>query len=163
MAKILSTDWVPRYQDAGYDVLIESLSVEGLEDEAFLTRLNEAGSQPAMSLDMLLKYVIDRKAAGALSTIDIRGAAYPTHTVRAAAPIGIGGDAGGVWFSDPQANLNEDETTTLNWYVNGELTSTGRQDIRTDRSAPGLVLAKSDVVQVCVVDGAVGWWARKKV
>jgi len=164
MARILSTDWVPGYQDAGYDELIESLSVEGLEDEAFLARLNEAGSQPAMSLEMLLKYVIDRKAAGGLGTVDIRGAAYPSHTVRAAAPTGLGGDADGVWFSGPTKNADtEGQTTALNWYINGELVSAARQDVRTDRSAPGLSLAKGNVVQVCLADDAVGWWARIEV
>jgi len=164
MARILSTDWVARYQDAGYDGLIASLAVEGLEHDAFLVRLNEAGSQPEMSLEMLLKYVIDRKAAGELGTVDIRGAAYPAHTARAPAPTGLGGDVGGVWFSGPTKNADtQGETTALNWYVNGELISATRQDIRSNCSAPGLSLAKGDVVQVCLADNVVGWWARIEV
>jgi hypothetical protein len=161
MARILSTDWVPRYEDAGYDALIEALAVEGLESDEFLSRLNEAGSQPDMSLEMLMKYIIDRKAAGALGNVDVRGAAYPQHTERPAAPTGLGGSTDGVWFSGPEKNRDaEAETTTLYWYVNGSLKATTQQDVRSNRSGPELSMAKGDVVQVAVVDGVIGWWAR---
>lgn len=163
MARILSTDWVPRFEDAGYDELIEGLAVEGLEHEDFLTRLNAAGSQPDMSLEMLMKYVIDRKAAGALGTVDVRGAPYPAHTPRPEAPTGLGGALDGVWFSGPTKNLGDDETTALYWYVNGSMREATQQDVRSNRSGPALALKKGDIVQVAIVDGAVGWWARLEV
>ncbi len=163
--KILSTDWVCRYEDAGYDVLIESLAPQGLEMAEFLAALNDAGSQPAMTQDMLLKYIIDRKAAGALETIDVRGASFPQHTARPAAPTGLGGDASGVYFSAPVENLGEG-STTIYWYVNGQQVASTSQDISSNRASPPEVAAAAstgDVVQIALVDDGVGWWARIEV
>jgi hypothetical protein len=162
MIKILSTDWVPRYEDAGYDGLIESLAPQGLEMEAFLAALNDAGSQPDLSEEMLLKYIIDRKAAGGLETVDVRGADFPQHTTRPAAPTGLGGDVSGVYFSAPDENLVED-STTIYWYVNGEKVASTSQDISANRASPQAVADKAnsgDVVQIALVGDAVGWWAR---
>jgi hypothetical protein len=44
MPRILSTDWVSRYEDAGYDALIESLAPQSLKTAEFLEALNDAGS-----------------------------------------------------------------------------------------------------------------------
>ncbi len=107
MIRVLSTDWVCRYEDAGYDALIASLAPQGLEMAEFLAALNDAGSQPPMTENMFLKYAIDRKVAGSLETIDVRGASFPQHTSRPDAPTGLGGDASGVYFSAPTENLEE--------------------------------------------------------
>jgi len=114
---------------------------------------------------MLLKYIIDRKAADALETIEVRGAAYPDHTTRPNAPTGLGGDIDGIWFSAPNTNTGQN-STLIYWYINGELTASEHQDITTNRSAPDAVLQaleSGDVVQVAVVDNVVGWWARIEV
>ncbi len=47
--RIISNDWGCRYEDAGYDVLITSLAPQMLEQEAFLTALNAAGTQAPMT------------------------------------------------------------------------------------------------------------------
>jgi hypothetical protein len=156
---------VSRYEDAGYDALIESLAPQGLEMVEFLTALNDAGSQAEMTEEMLLKYIIDRKAAGGLETIDVRGASFPQHTDRPDAPTGLGGDADGVWFSAPTENLGEGETT-IYWYVNGEKITSTSQDISSNRASPQAVADAAevgDVVQVALVGDAVGWWARVEV
>jgi hypothetical protein len=165
MAKILSTDWVPRYEDAGYDALIESLAPQSLKMDAFLAALNDAGSQPAMTDGMLLKYIIDRKAAGGLETIDVRDASFPQHTDRPDAPTGLGGDADGVFFSSPTENLGEG-ITTIYWYVNGEKVASTSQDISSNRASPQAVADAAeagDVIQIALVGDAVGWWARIEV
>jgi hypothetical protein len=165
MAKILSTDWVPRYEDAGYDALIESLAPQGLEMAEFLEALSDAGSQPDLTEEMILKYIIDRKAAGGLETVDVRGASFPQHTSRPAAPTGLGGDADGVWFSAPTENLGG-ESTTIYWYVNGEKVASTSQDIRSNRASPQAVADAAeagDVIQIALVGDAVGWWARIEV
>jgi len=165
MAKILSTDWVPRYKDAGYDALIESLAPQGLGMDEFLTALNDDGSQAAMTEDMFLKYVIDRKVAGELETVDVRGASFPQHSDRPDAPTGLGGDADGVWFSAPTENLGE-TATTLYWYVNGQKVASTSQDISTNRASPPEVAdtaTSGDIIQVSLVSNNVGWWARIEV
>jgi len=165
MARILSTDWIPRYEDAGYDNLIESLAPQGLEHAAFLEAINAAGAQPEMNLAMLMQYVSDRKVAGALVGVEVRGEAYPQAHQRPDAPTGLGGDADGVWFSTPSTNIDESDTLVY-WYINGELVASERQDVTSNRSAPAAVidaLESGDVVQVAVVGDAVGWWARIEV
>jgi hypothetical protein len=165
MARILSTDWVCRYEDAGYDALIESLAPQGLEIAEFLEALNDAGSQPPMTEEMFLKYVIDRKASGRLETVDVRGASFPQHTDRPDAPTGLGGDADGVFFSSPTENLGEG-ITTIYWYVNGEKVASTSQDISSNRASPQAVADAAeagDVIQIALVGDAVGWWARIEV
>jgi len=162
MARILSSDWVPRFEDAGYDAILTSLAPRGLEHKAFLEAVNASGSQAEMNMAMLMQYIIDRKASGELETISVYGEGFPAANRRTAAPTGLGGDIGGVWFSGPTENLG-DEDTLVYWYVNGELIVSERMDIRSNRSAPAAVLAaasEGDVIQVCLVDDVVGWWAR---
>jgi hypothetical protein len=165
MAKILSTDWVCRYEDAGYDALIVSLAPQSLDMTEFLAALNDAGSQAEMTEGMLLKYIIDRKVAGGLETIDVRDASFPQHTDRPDAPTGLGGDADGVYFSAPTENLGEGETT-IYWYVGGQKVASTSQDISSNRASPQAVadaVSAGDVVQIALVGDAVGWWARIEV
>lgn len=162
MIRILSIDWAPRYEDAGYDALIESLAPQGLEMSDFLTALNAAGSQANLTEDMFLKYVIDRKAADSLETVDVRGASFPPHTNRPDAPTGLGGDVDGVFFSAPTENLGEEETT-IYWYINGQKVAGTSQDISTNRASPQAVADAAqtgDVVQIALVGDGVGWWGR---
>jgi hypothetical protein len=118
-----------------------------------------------MTEEMLLKYIIDRKAAGGLETVDVRGTSFPQHTDRPTAPTGLGGDADGVFFSSPTENLGEG-ITTIYWYVNGEKVASTSQDISSNRASPQAVAdaaEAADVIQIALVGDAVGWWARIEV
>lgn len=157
--RITTTDWLGRYADAGYDALISGLAVQGLEGTAFLVELNLVGSQPAMNEKMLVEYVRNRQATGALIEVVIQEmGVLPEAVARPAAPTGLGAAAWGVWFSTPDTGV-----ATVRWYVNGALKLRREHDLAANRSATLAELGAQagDVVQVCVeAGGVVGWWAR---
>jgi hypothetical protein len=156
---LTSADWIPAYQDAGYDLLIASIAPRRLRGAVAVEYINEHGSLPAMTVDMLARYVTDRHAAGALPTVQIEDHKPVTPTVRPAAPTGLGEDGVGVWFDAPDAG-----TQMVRWYKNGALIVEREQDLTTNRSITAEELGGilgGDVVQVCVVEsGVVGWWGR---
>jgi hypothetical protein len=165
MIQIVSVDWVPRLADAGYDALIVSLAPVGLEIGEFLALLNESGSQYDINSTMLIRYIVDRQEAGALSGVEVLGTDLPAALSRPVAPSGIGVDATALWFSGPTENLDGGSDTEVRFYVNGTLALTRRLDLATNRSVALADLGSpttGDVVQVALVDaaGVVGWWAR---
>lgn len=162
MSRIVSivtdSDWVARYQDAGYDALISSIAARSLTDDVFVELLNLIGSQPALIWPMLLMYIADRQGAGALAGIQVWGESPPMAQERLDAPTGLGSDANGVWFSTPDTG-----TAMVRWYVNGALKIRREHDLSVNRSATlaELGAVAGNVVQIAVEDaGVVGWWAR---
>lgn len=162
--KIFSTDWVPRYADAGYDSLISSLAPQGLFQAEFLSSLNASGSQPDMNLDMLLEYIANRQLAGYLQDVIVVGAALPSAPERNVAPDGFGQDVNGVWFSTPTENP-EGVSSTMAYYINGQRVLTQSQDLTVDRSVAKSALGNpqvGDVLQVSIIPttNVTGWWGR---
>ena len=169
MARIIYSvrayDWIPRYADAGYDTLIESLANSCLDDQDFITQLNAAGSQPALDWPTFIKYYSDRRAAGALQNVSIWSELgdppMPSPTLRYEAPDGFGQDSYGIWFNTPNTG-----THVVNWYKNGGRVISREQDLSTDRyaSKAELGVLPGDIVQVAIVDGGTcGWWGRVEV
>lgn len=157
-AIVAEADFIPRCQDAGYDVLIGSLAPKHLDRGPFMTVLNVLGAFP-LTWEMFLEYLSDRQAAGACAAVRAPLSAMPMANTRADAPTGLGIAAWGVWFSTPDSG-----TKMVRWYKNGALVVEREQDLATNRSITvdelGGILS-GDVVQVCIVEsGVVGWWAR---
>lgn len=156
---VTDSDWIARYQDAGYDALIASVAGRCLADDAFIELMNLIGSQPAITWPMLLMYLADRQGAGALAGVQVWGESLPVAQSRPAAPSGLGSAEWGVWFSSPDTG-----TAVVRWYVNGALKIRREQDLSVNRSATLSELGASSgaVVQIAIEDGAgvVGWWAR---
>lgn len=159
--RIVSTEWPVLYQDAGYDALITSLAPQMLMQAEFLAALNAAGSQPAMTLSMLLRYIAERQAAGRLRTVEVHsGTLPPVPAQRPDAPEGIGQDASTIWFTTPDEGVYD-----IAVLINGELRKTfDNVDVAANRSVPKAALAPltaGDVVQISLKDGRVwGWIGR---
>lgn len=157
--RIVSTDWIPRCADAGYDAIIESLAPQGLDGEAFVAALNQAGSQPDFNTAMVITYISDRQVANALQSVEVADfGELPPYTLRYGAPGGLGTDGSGVWFGQPATGAE-----WVRWYVNGQLRAREQRDLAADRymllATIGAVAG--DVVQIAIeAGGVVGWWAR---
>lgn len=155
---VTDSDWIARYQDAGYDALIASVAGRCLADDAFIELVNLIGSQPAITWPMLLMYLADRQGAGALAGVQVWGESLPVAQLRPAAPAGLGAAEWGVWFSTPDTG-----TAMVRWYVNGALKIRREHDLSVNRSATltELGAATGSVVQIAIEDASVvGWWAR---
>lgn len=160
-AVLISEDWVPRFEDGGFDALIESIAPNGYKGNVLLTKLNEANTLPYCTWEMLAKYLADRQNAGALLGIEIMDGPEATPTTRYDAPTGVGTDGTGVWFSTPNTG-----TEYVRWYVNGELKIRRQQDLASNRSATvaELEVQSNDIVQVCIEAGdVIGWWGRVQI
>lgn len=160
-ATLVSDDWIPRFEDGGFDDLVRSVAPYGYSGNVLLTELNENNHLAYCGWEMLTQYLADRHLAGELTGIHVMDGPEAVGTDRYRAPSGIGTDGNGVWFSDPDTG-----TEILRWYVNGEKKVEREQDLATNRSATlaELEAASGDVVQVCVVaGGVVGWWGRIQI
>ena len=157
-AVLTSEDWVPRFEDAGFDDLVKSVAPNSYKGNVLLTELNESNGLSYCTWEMLAKYLADRQEAGALLGIAIMDGPDAIPETRYDAPAGIGADSVSVWFSTPDTG-----TEYVRWYVNGELKISRQQDLASNRSATLAELGAEagDVIQVCIeAGGVVGWWAR---
>lgn len=157
---LIENDWIPRFEDGGFDSLIASLAPMGYSDDLLLRKLNEANGVSFCSGEMLSQYLADRHLAGALTSIQLVDISWPTPSgqSRYFAPAGIGSDSAGVWFTTPNTGAG-----IVRWHVNGAQKIERAQDLTTNRSATLAELGAvgAAVVQVCIVaGGVVGWWGR---
>ncbi len=161
MTDIMRSDWVPRYQDAGYDQLVDDITTKyaqlSIDNLTFL--LNYSGELHDLTSDLTLIMLQDLYINGLISMVLLEGAPISGGTNRQDAPAGFGQDGSSVWFSTPSTG-----TYDILWYVNGALTLTQEdQDVSSSRSASKASLGTEvdDIVQVAIVDeNVVGWWGR---
>lgn len=159
--RIVSNDWIPKYEDAGLDALIESLAPQGLALNEFMTSLNTNLEMPPLTEDMLIEYISSRTLAGGLSSVKAIGGTLPPTPVRPERPQGLGQDANGIWFDEPQEGLYN-----IVVYVNGERTYTLEEvDLSTNRSVPKAAFEAiaGDIIQLALEEpgtSTVGWFGR---
>jgi hypothetical protein len=130
MPVIAKDDWVPRYEDAGYQALIDSLAPQMLSEADFVAQLNTNGALPDVNLAMLYDLLAELNPGNWV----LLGDTLPTPPVRPARPTGLGTDATSLWFSEPTENLDGGSDTEVRFYVNGTLALAQRLDLATNRS-----------------------------
>lgn len=161
MTDIIRDDWICRYQDAGYDALIMSITARypkiDLSNLTFL--INDSGTLPDVDSNLVMQMISDYRTNSFIRDVLVDGNLPAAGTIRIGNPGGVDQDASTIWFTTPNTG-----TYDIHWFVNGTLTEVVKDaDVSTDRSIAKSTLSVSagDVVQVSLAQGGIsGWWAR---